>query len=219
MKISSTGERFKTRVGSLSGNRALTPANDKSGGNNCMIKYNSDTENSSEPSKPDGNSAESVETEFNILDKTFSRPEIKTPEYSVENKRILFMDDELLITMTAGHILSGAGYDVVLAANGEEAVDIYSKAFSLQNAFSLIILDLTVPGGMGGSETLRTILNINPSAQAIVTSGYLNDKVMSEYKEFGFIGILPKPFTGDDLLKVVADCLNVTGYEIADPMS
>lgn len=128
------------------------------------------------------------------------------------------MDDELLITMTAGHILSGAGYDVVLAANGEEAVDIYSKAFSLENPFSLIILDLTVPGGMGGAETLRTILNINPSAQAIVTSGYLNDKVMSEYKEFGFIGILPKPFTGDDLLKVVADCLNVTGYGIADPM-
>lgn len=68
MKISSTGERFKARVGSLSGNRALTPANDKSGGNNCMIKYNSDTENSSEPSKPDGNSAESVETELNITE-------------------------------------------------------------------------------------------------------------------------------------------------------
>lgn len=114
------------------------------------------------------------------------------------------MDDELLISMTTGNILSRAGFNASLASDGAEAIEIFRKAINEGRPFSLVILDLNVPGGMGGEETVQALMKIRPGIKAIVTSGYLNDKVMSDCNKYGFIGSLPKPFTSEDLIEIVS---------------
>jgi len=148
-------------------------------------------------------SADSLTPDHAVMHSAESSPD----ELNSKKARVMFMDDEILISMTTGQILSRAGFDVSLAYNGAEAVDIYKRAISDENPFSLIILDLNVPGGMGGLETLRTILEINPAAKAIITSGYLNDDIMSNYNAYGFAAVLPKPFSTQDLIEIVSNNL------------
>lgn len=119
-------------------------------------------------------------------------------------KRILFMDDEVLISMTTESILSKAGFSVSLASDGAEAVEIFRRAVSEGNPFRLVILDLNIPGGMGGEEAVRELMKIRPDLKAIVTSGYLNDKVMSDCNRYGFIESLAKPFTSEELIEIVS---------------
>lgn len=112
-----------------------------------------------------------------------------------EKKRVLLMDDEPMIRSVAKEMLLHMGYDVELAKNGEEVIEVFQKAREQNMDFDIMILDLTVKGGMGGKETIREIKRIDPSALAIVTSGYSNDPVLNNYKEFGFSGAIKKPFT------------------------
>ncbi|MGI6549618.1 MAG: PAS domain-containing hybrid sensor histidine kinase/response regulator [Syntrophomonadales bacterium] len=121
--------------------------------------------------------------------------------------RILVMDDDKQILRTAQNMLNSMGYDVVLAADGEEALNIYKEAFAAGQVFDAVLMDLTIPGGMGGQETLQHLLQIDPQIKAIVSSGYSNDMVMTDYKKWGFKGIVPKPYTikelGDVLQQVI----------------
>jgi CheY-like chemotaxis protein len=108
--------------------------------------------------------------------------------------KILFMDDEEPIRNLAAEMLSLLGYEVVLAKDGDEALDLYHAAKESAKPFSAVIMDLTVPGGMGGKETIRRLQELDPEVKAIVSSGYSNDPVMAEYEKHGFGGVVVKPF-------------------------
>ena len=118
--------------------------------------------------------------------------------------RILVMDDEKVVREVAGRMLNHLGYqDVEFACDGAEAIKLYKGAMESGNPFSVVLLDLTIPGGVGGKETVKKLLKIDPSVKAIVSSGYIDNSVISEYRENGFSGMVAKPYTIDELGKVL----------------
>ncbi len=122
--------------------------------------------------------------------------------------KILVMDDEEDVRETTGNVLNRLGYTVDFAKNGEEAIDLYRKALDSKQPFDLIIMDLTVPGAMGGKEAVRRILEIDPRAKAIVSSGYSNDPIMADFRSYGFLGVVTKPYRIKDLSEEVYQILN-----------
>ena len=122
--------------------------------------------------------------------------------------RILVMDDDKMILRTAENMLHSMGYEVVLAADGEEALGIYRESLTAGQAFDAILMDLTIPGGMGGRETLQHLLHFDPQVKAIVSSGYSNDMVLTDYKKWGFKAIVPKPYTIKELGDVLRQVTN-----------
>ncbi len=135
------------------------------------------------------------------------KEEIKT--YSKGSGRILFMDDEEIIRNVAKEMLETEGFSLEFAAEGREAIDMYKKSINSKQKFDLVILDLTVPGGLGGKDTIKEIIKIDPDVKAIVSSGYSNDPVMAEYKEYGFSDFVPKPYNSDQLINVVNKVISV----------
>jgi len=119
--------------------------------------------------------------------------------------RVLLMDDEQVVRDVAAEILRFLGYDVSVAQAGAEAVELYQKALEEKKRFDALIMDLTVPGGMGGREALQKILTLDPQARAIVSSGYSNDPVMSEYEAHGFKGVITKPYTIENFSRVLKE--------------
>ena len=117
--------------------------------------------------------------------------------------KVLLMDDEEMIREITAEILSALGYEADFAKDGEEAIDLYSKAWDSKRPFDVVILDLTIPGGMGGKEAIRKLLEINPEIKGIVSSGYSNDPVMSEFRHYGFSGIITKPFKIEELDEIL----------------
>lgn len=116
--------------------------------------------------------------------------------------RILIMDDQRNILKMVGNMLDIMGYETTLTTNGVKAIEVYREAYQSGNQFDLVILDLTIPGGMGGAETIKELLKIDPNVKAIVSSGYSNDQIMSNYQDYGFCGVVPKPYTIDQLEEV-----------------
>ncbi|MEA1973738.1 MAG: response regulator, partial [Candidatus Cloacimonadota bacterium] len=92
-------------------------------------------------------------------------------------------------------------------SDGVEAINKYQESIDNNAPFSVIILDLTIPGGMGGKEAVQHILKINPDAKVIVSSGYSGDPVMANYQDYGFKGIVAKPYTISNLKKALNDVL------------
>jgi CheY-like chemotaxis protein len=113
--------------------------------------------------------------------------------------KILVMDDEELIRDVVSSMLEYLGYEVELSSNGQEAMDKYRNAVQADKRFDAVIMDLTIPGGKGGKEIIKDLLELDPNARAIVSSGYSNDPVMSNYAEYGFKGVVKKPFKIEDL--------------------
>jgi CheY-like chemotaxis protein len=109
-------------------------------------------------------------------------------------KKILVMDDEDMVGEIACQMLKYMGFDGVWVANGAEAIQEYGKQKEAGQAYAAIIMDLTIPGGMGGEEAIVKILALDPAAKAFVSSGYANDPIMVNYKDYGFIGVIAKPF-------------------------
>ncbi len=125
--------------------------------------------------------------------------------------RILIMDDELMIRELAGDLLAILGYEVGYAADGKQAIERYQEALRSGRRFDAVIMDLTVPGGMGGKEAFQRIKRIDPQAKGIVSSGYFNDPIMSNYVAHGFHGVLPKPYNGNKLSEVLVAVLGNAG--------
>ncbi len=108
--------------------------------------------------------------------------------------RVLFMDDEEILQELVAAMLGHLGYDVECAAHGAEALERYERALAEDRPFAVVIMDLTVPGGMGGHETMKRLRMIDPKVKAVVSSGYSNDPIMAEYARHGFDGVIAKPY-------------------------
>ncbi len=113
--------------------------------------------------------------------------------------RILIMDDEDSVRDVAREILSALGYTVVLARDGAEAINCYRMAKESLRPFDVVVLDLTIPGGMGGAEAFQKLRDIDPNVKAVVSSGYSNDLLMADYARYGFRGVVLKPYTAKQL--------------------
>ncbi len=122
--------------------------------------------------------------------------------------RVLFMDDEEPIRKLAAATLSRLGCEFQLASNGAEAVQRFQEAKARGLPFDLVVLDLTVPGGIGGREAILHLQKIDPQVQAIVSSGYSSDPVISDYKLHGFTAFVPKPYSVDELEACLRRALN-----------
>jgi PAS domain S-box-containing protein len=131
--------------------------------------------------------------------------------------RVLVMDDERVVRSTAAGMLETLGYEVLAAADGAEAVALYEAERRAGRPIAAVLMDLTVPGGMGGVEALRRLRVIDPAVRAVATSGYSNDPVMAAHGAYGFSGVLPKPYTLDDLARAIADVVCAAGAVAGGP--
>jgi len=121
--------------------------------------------------------------------------------------RILVMDDEETIRNVMQEMLSALGYSVQCAENGNEAVDLYVRAKDGDHPFDAVILDLTVPGEVGGREAIALLRKVDPAVRAIVASGYSTSPVLANYPDFGFSGIIRKPCRMSEMSSVLHDVL------------
>jgi PAS domain S-box-containing protein len=132
-----------------------------------------------------------------------------TPQPEEERKlpvgkgKILVMDDEEMVREVLGRLLARLGYEPEFAEDGGEAVEKFVQAHGSGQAFAGVILDLTVPGGMGGKEALARLLEIDPQIKAVVSSGYSDDPVMADFQTYGFSGVIAKPYKIEELGKML----------------
>jgi PAS domain S-box-containing protein len=132
-----------------------------------------------------------------------SQPQASAESSTPKSRHILVMDDEEMIRAVATAMLESCGYEVDSAIDGEEALQKYASAQKGDHPFDLVIMDLTVPGGMGGKDAILKLLELDPQAKAIVSSGYSTDAAMANYLDYGFRGRLAKPFQLKDLRQEV----------------
>ena len=124
------------------------------------------------------------------------------------NGRLLVLDDEPAIRTLAVRLLGMLGYDATAVASGSEAIEQYKRARDERRPFDLVLLDLTIPGELGGREVLRVLKTIDPHVKAIVVSGYAGDDVLANYRQYGFKAVVAKPFTMDELSSALLDVAN-----------
>ncbi len=122
--------------------------------------------------------------------------------------RIMVMDDEKMVRTFVKRALSRSGYEVVPAEDGDEAIRLYQEAQAAETPIDLIIMDLTIPGGMGGKDAVKEIHKIDPAAKVIVSSGYSNDPVMADFAKYGFCAALVKPVQVRELREVVGKVIS-----------
>ncbi|MBP7736570.1 MAG: PAS domain S-box protein [Spirochaetes bacterium] len=117
--------------------------------------------------------------------------------------RALIMDDDEMVLEVGRRILGRLGFETVGASDGKNAIDLYIKAKASGSPFDFVIMDLTVPGGMGGKDAIKLLRDFDPAVKAIVSSGYSIDPVMADFRSFGFSGVVAKPYAIDDLKEVI----------------
>jgi PAS domain S-box-containing protein len=124
--------------------------------------------------------------------------------------RVLVVDDEEAIRTLVHFTLTRLGYDVMEAETALEGVNLYREKLETGERFDAVILDLTLPGGMGGKEALKKLIELDPTVNAIVSSGYATDATMSRYQDFGFRGVIAKPYEASELGKIVHDVISTS---------
>lgn len=122
--------------------------------------------------------------------------------------RVLVMDDEDTVRCVAASMLEFLGYEVEVAREGREAIDIYARCLGSDAPVDVVIMDLTIPGGMGGAKAVREVLALHPAAKVIVSSGYSEDPVMAEYRRYGFCGAIAKPYQLQELDETIRIALS-----------
>ncbi|MEI6349555.1 MAG: PAS domain S-box protein [Verrucomicrobiota bacterium] len=136
-------------------------------------------------------------------------PEIENPAPRlIRSGSILVLDDEEAICDLVECALTPLGYSVAQATNAAKALELYEAAFRAGHPFDLVVMDLTIPGGMGGKEAIKHLKEIDPAAKAIVSSGYAMDPIMSRFGEYGFCGVIAKPYDISQLERVVAEAMD-----------
>jgi two-component system cell cycle sensor histidine kinase/response regulator CckA len=121
--------------------------------------------------------------------------------------RILVMDDDEIIREMLGKMLTLAGYEIELTRDGAEAIERYTEAKVAKKTFDAVIMDLTIPGGMGGKEAITKLLEIDPHAKVIVSSGYATDPIMSNFKKYGYSAVVTKPYNAAQIEKTLQSLL------------
>ncbi len=122
--------------------------------------------------------------------------------------KILIMDDEIPIREMVGDYFRDLNYDVEAVNNGDEAITAYKRALNSSLPVDVAILDIAIPGGMGGMETVHNLWEINPDVKTIVITGYTDHPVMKDYRNFGFSKALAKPFRMEELRQLVEEILH-----------
>ena len=125
--------------------------------------------------------------------------------------KILVMDDEEDLLSVMQDSLSALGYDVTLSRNGRQAIKLYTHAWAANQPFDLVLLDLTIPGGLGGKQTIKKLLEFDPKVKAVVISGYSKDPVLARFHDFGFKGAIQKPFTMAELSQAIGRVIGQPG--------
>ena len=123
--------------------------------------------------------------------------------------KILVMDDEVFIRDLAIQMLSKIGYEVSVANDGNQAIEMYRQAQKSGEPFDTVIMDLTVPGGMGGKEAIQQLKKLDPNVKALVSSGYSNDPIMSNFRDYGFLGVVKKPYRIQDMSDALRTVITV----------
>ena len=130
---------------------------------------------------------------------------LEAPAATSVRRRILVMDDEEIICELLRELLGSFGHEVATSAEGGETLRRYREAMELGRPFDLVIVDLTIPvGGMNGEETIRALRQLDPKVRAIVASGYLQNPVLTNYRDHGFCGMVTKPYSISELLREVS---------------
>ncbi len=117
--------------------------------------------------------------------------------------RILLMDDDPLVREVSKKMLEKLGHTADVSIDGLQTLKKYKKAFEKNNPYALVIMDLTIPGGMGGKEAVKELLLFDPKAKVVVASGYSNDPVLANYKDHGFKARVTKPYTVENITHVI----------------
>ncbi len=117
--------------------------------------------------------------------------------------RILLMDDDALVRRVAVAMIDHMGHTITTAVNGEEAIEKYKLAMQKGEPYDIVIMDLTIRGGTGGEKSVGKVLQLNPSARVIVASGYASDPVLANFRDYGFVAKLAKPYTMNELKEVI----------------
>ena len=139
-----------------------------------------------------------------------TRDLVVEPDVSAESRtgaKIMVMDDEEMVRKIAGKMLTHLGHEVETAVDGQEAIELYRQAREAGAGFDLVIMDLTIPGGMGGKEAVQKILAIDPEAKVVVSSGYSNDPILADYTTYGFCAAIGKPYKTDELGQLINQVL------------
>jgi two-component system CheB/CheR fusion protein len=119
--------------------------------------------------------------------------------------KILFMDDDRSLQRVALRMLKSFGHQADVASDGVEAMRMYAESMKQGSRYDIVIMDLTIPGGMGGMDLMSELIILDPDVKAIVSSGYSNDPVMAEYTEYGFKGMIAKPFDVNQFMKTIKE--------------
>ncbi|MDA3835549.1 MAG: ATP-binding protein, partial [Spirochaetales bacterium] len=150
----------------------------------------------------------SVGTEFTLylpsVAEDESAQEIVVNKTALPGGRVLVMDDEKIVRQVAMGMLEFLGYVPLEAKNGDEAIGLVRKYYGTDLAVDAVIMDLTIPGGMGGEEAVIHINNMDPTIKTIVASGYSNDPILAHCRDYGFMASLVKPFSMKELTRVMA---------------
>jgi len=119
--------------------------------------------------------------------------------------KVLVMDDEEHVREIAAEMLKSLGYESEFARDGAEAIAMYQQALAAGQPYAVVIMDLTIPGGMGGKEAITKLLEIDPQVKAVVSSGYSFDPIMADHRKYGFSGVVAKPYDVSQLSKTLAE--------------
>jgi DNA-binding NtrC family response regulator len=123
----------------------------------------------------------------------------RAPTLRFGTGRILFMDDDEKICALTGGMLESLEYKFDTARNGEEAIALYKRYLNIGRPYDVVILDLTIVGGMGGEDTFKKLREMDPDVRAIVASGYDSEEMERQFLDLGFCGYLRKPYRIKDL--------------------
>ena len=113
--------------------------------------------------------------------------------------RVLVLDDDPPVLEILGDVLTYLDYEPVLTGKGEDTVDAFRMQSLTGKPFDLVILDLTVKGGLGGRDVIGLLMIIDPDVRALISTGMMNDPIVENYRAYGFCGLVPKPFTVEEL--------------------